>query len=1076
MKLPTIQTRGAITQAPRSTVSPADVANLYEGAAGALEAFGQTFKAKALDDARIAGEQAVSIDEKGNPQVTLRSNLSEEGRVHNRAAALAYLAREEVGARQKFTELQQAAAANPDVFRAGGKEYRDQRLIAAPKELRGVVGTMLDSELAMSATNVEKQRFAVNNEMTKGALMQALLMKDNDRGALARQGGIETEEYKKAYSETRSIWESLTSNPIFGISKQEAELRLKMASDRDMGESIQGEADRALDKGDIAAAQRLADNILTNPAVSLSPAQRRKYSGEIQQSIRAYRSEQRAVIQPYKDLMKDRVKEWDAGVGLDSPEDMTMIENIRKGDPSYAGYLDMKLKAAQQKHYLGNLNDKDQVATFELQTGRFAPQEISTAKSYLKGRTDKDASHIDGLQDAFAVKIARMFEAAPPEIKQGLGVYSGARSVERQAELYAAALKKYGSEAEARKWVAPPGNSQHNHGNAADLSYNGASLANAPANVVSWLHENAGKFGLKFPLGNENWHIEDDSTRGGKPGALVGEAAKTLQTEITSDARRDVADLEARAKKGDFPDADSLDLMDRRMNIIDDQDLRQRYAGVLQQFAAYQNAFGGDATAIEASLGRLGARAAGEGLSHAEVEIMDSARAGAEAAASMKRNDGLGYAMRAYTNFPDIPPLDVNNPESYGQTLRQYQSAVTLAQAHGDMVNIPAFRPAQSEAVARMWQNGDPIQLNALTNAFASSLSPDTLRATLTDKPIKEALGGAILSTDPVKHAAAMQQLDLLSAKVSIPQLEADFGKDAVDRLQDWQAKVRYFTPEETAEWLKQRNDPKWAERTKPLVRKGEDEARKVSAADVIDKLDTNRWFDAAGPVDEQTRRMMLNDYVTLVGERNASLDNVETAKTQALERMKTVWGVTSAYGSRGGRVMPYPPEAFYPDVNGSKDWIGRELQGLASANNIDVSMLSLISDQKTEASAKRGEPPGYLMTVVDPRTGLEELVSDEQGRPLRHFFDPQAAQQQATTSAQEKRRTRNDPWLVLPGGTAIGPIYPGGADPADLANREKRIGEITSERKQRMDEKRRTRQQLRDANISGLPKMPGEE
>ena len=62
-------------------------------------------------------------------------------------------------------------------------------------------------------------------------------------------------------------------------------------------------------------------------------------------------------------------------------------------------------------------------------------------------------------------------------------------------------MKKYGSAAKARKWVAPPGKSQHNHGNAADLRY-----ANDAAR--KWAHENAARFGLHFRMGNEPWHIE----------------------------------------------------------------------------------------------------------------------------------------------------------------------------------------------------------------------------------------------------------------------------------------------------------------------------------------------------------------------------------------------------------------------------------------------------------------------------------------------------------------------------------------------------------------------------------------
>lgn len=119
----------------------------------------------------------------------------------------------------------------------------------------------------------------------------------------------------------------------------------------------------------------------------------------------------------------------------------------------------------------------------------------------------KGADSVEGFQPAFSSSLAAMFAGAPPEIQSQLQIGSGFRSNERQAQLYADAIKKYGSPEAARHWVAPPGQSQHNHGNAADLKFlNPAAL--------TWAHENAGKYGLAFPMGHENWHIELAGARG----------------------------------------------------------------------------------------------------------------------------------------------------------------------------------------------------------------------------------------------------------------------------------------------------------------------------------------------------------------------------------------------------------------------------------------------------------------------------------------------------------------------------------------------------------------------------------
>lgn len=121
----------------------------------------------------------------------------------------------------------------------------------------------------------------------------------------------------------------------------------------------------------------------------------------------------------------------------------------------------------------------------------------------------KDRSHVDGLDPRFSEALARMIAEAPPEVQKQFQIMSGARSNERQAELYDAAVKKYGSPEAARKWVAPPGKSFHNKGLATDLTY-------LDPSARKYAHDNAVKYNLAFPMGHEPWHIELAGVRGQK--------------------------------------------------------------------------------------------------------------------------------------------------------------------------------------------------------------------------------------------------------------------------------------------------------------------------------------------------------------------------------------------------------------------------------------------------------------------------------------------------------------------------------------------------------------------------------
>lgn len=130
-------------------------------------------------------------------------------------------------------------------------------------------------------------------------------------------------------------------------------------------------------------------------------------------------------------------------------------------------------------------------------------------RAFLMGKTPgKGPEAVNGLDDAFATNLAAMMQDAPPGIRDGLQIGSGYRSVERQRQLWEASDK-------TGKMVAPPGRSYHNKGQAVDLWYNGTRLDKAPKEVRDWVHDNASKYGMYFPMGYEPWHIEPHGTRDG---------------------------------------------------------------------------------------------------------------------------------------------------------------------------------------------------------------------------------------------------------------------------------------------------------------------------------------------------------------------------------------------------------------------------------------------------------------------------------------------------------------------------------------------------------------------------------
>jgi zinc D-Ala-D-Ala carboxypeptidase len=80
-----------------------------------------------------------------------------------------------------------------------------------------------------------------------------------------------------------------------------------------------------------------------------------------------------------------------------------------------------------------------------------------------------------------------------------LVVDSGWRSPAYQEQLLREAVLKYGSEAEAARWVATPTTSAHVSGDAVDIG---------PANAAAWLSEHGASYGLCRIYANEPWHFE----------------------------------------------------------------------------------------------------------------------------------------------------------------------------------------------------------------------------------------------------------------------------------------------------------------------------------------------------------------------------------------------------------------------------------------------------------------------------------------------------------------------------------------------------------------------------------------
>ena len=140
--------------------------------------------------------------------------------------------------------------------------------------------------------------------------------------------------------------------------------------------------------------------------------------------------------------------------------------------------------------------ESSELRTSDTESGCIAPEEsLGTTPIFHSDIRPRQ------LDRTFEVRFLAA-QAAAKAVGFNIRITSGFRSQELQERLFKDAVKKYGSESEASKWVLPREISNHPWGTAIDVNYPGDRTA------VKWLEENGSTFGLCRVYENEWWHFE----------------------------------------------------------------------------------------------------------------------------------------------------------------------------------------------------------------------------------------------------------------------------------------------------------------------------------------------------------------------------------------------------------------------------------------------------------------------------------------------------------------------------------------------------------------------------------------
>lgn len=626
---------------------------------------------------------------------------------------------------------------------------------------------------------------------------------------------------------------------------------------------------------------------------------------------------------------------------------------------------------------------------------------------------------ITGMEEQFRGSLESMISSAPENIRSGLSVFSGFRSVEKQQELWDAALIKYGSPEAARKWVAPPGNSQHGHGNAADLSYNGERLDKAPQEVKDWVHANAGNFGLAFPLGNEDWHIEAADARGGgqaKPdldanraklddmGVPVSPGSEFFAAVADTDTAALIFSVDPTVIAGPLlpPEVIAANPMLENMTVGQVRSWAERKGTVKAS----------DIAARRTQIDQIEDREVRDiALSALNDHYQQRKR--------MEDASALDYQSRVDYNDSTLTEQNIADDHSLSdQAQRSLISDLQAQRKDAREIQETLSTLADDSALIDPYDSGTRKKVDTAYTSLLNGESPMSQAGMMTagqivqrtgfvPRPMFNALRSAANGNDPAALATAMefagQAIQMQPNAFGV----MDGGSDVLSALSDYKFYSGMMGGEAAAaRMVENRSNPA----PKNVTDQAKDLAKDLKPEQVTDFM-AQRGADVTMGSPAQQAAIM-GDYDRLFREAYAKTGDEGLSRNRALEDMARVYGPNGVTGDK--RIMRFPPQQFYPAVVGKPDWMRDQIvsevnifAGIdpasdpflspGSATPISSDRIILNSDERTRGDVAAGRSPTYGVSYLDGDDMLQSV-------PGRFAFEAPTAEPMDVANMEAQR------------------------------------------------------------------------
>jgi len=228
-----------------------------------------------------------------------------------------------------------------------------------------------------------------------------------------------------------------------------------------------------------------------------------------------------------------------------------------------------------------------------------------------------------------------------------------------------------------------------------------------------------------------------------------------------------------------------------------------------------------------------------------------------------------------------------------------------------------------------------------------------------------------LMARNPQIFAGTTGQSDIESAAISYGQYTEHFG----------------MTPEQAAQKIIEGNSPEYKAKVAARIKNedvGEIIKKQLDPAD-LQKAFNEGWTRFGRPNIEFTegaKAAAYSDYAELFKSKYMESGNVDTAKAQAIEQMKKIWGVSHLNGTGSGTLMRYPPERA-PAYAGIPDVVGRIADEAIAAIKAEAG--------PSGPQLEKGAPEGVAITrdkiILTPTPRGETAQAYMAGEPVPYIL-----------------------------------------------------------------------------------------